>query len=283
MTLQDQLRILTGIERAETFKMNYVDQGDLEKAQYVSKVLDTFNMEPVLIKERVSAKSALSDAVSLMGVLGVDVAKKAESLLNSTDILSVHPLPFIYSCNIQYKTDASGCVDENSGKIYDLKVPHLLDTSASVFLGHETLHLMKETNYKEYVDAYVLSDVIPLFYELLMMEKIEESKVLFAERMHLLLAEKVNFDEFTRRIGYNDWDVELYKYSQTRAGEYLNSFYYAVILYNMYKNDPKGILSLVQKVLNHEMTTREMLTFLDIYQKDNNDIFDLEFNNVRSM
>ena len=51
----------------------------------------------------------------------------------------------------------------------------------------------------------------------------------------------------------------------------------------MYKNDPKGILSLVQKVLNHEMTTREMLTFLDIYQKDNNDIFDLEFNNVRSM
>ena len=44
-------------------------------------------------------------------------------------------------------------------------------------------------------------------------------------------------------------------------------------LFNMYKSDSKKILELVNKVLNHEMTTREMLVILGLLHKDNNVIF----------
>ena len=40
-------------------------------------------------------------------------------------------------------------------------------------------------------------------------------------------------------------------------------------------------MKLVNKVLNHEMTTREMLVSLGLLHKDNNVIFDSEFEEIK--
>lgn len=42
-----------------------------------------------------------------------------------------------------------------------------------VFLGHEEIHLLKDTNPEEFLLCYTLIEVIPIFYELLMSEDIE--------------------------------------------------------------------------------------------------------------
>ena len=49
----------------------------------------------------------------------------------------------------------------------------------------------------------------------------------------------------------------------------------------MYKNDPQLILDLVNKVLKHEMTTREMLELLGLFHQDKNSVFDTEFEKVK--
>lgn len=284
MTFQERLTLMCAIDKAKTYKMNFVDEDDLKVIKYVSKVLDTFKMEPATVKNRMTLNEAKIESIKLLELFGGDIASRAESLLNKTSILEVHPLPFIYSCNIKFDLDQNDEVLKNSGRFLDVKVPSVMDTSAPVLLGHECIHLLKETNYEEYVDAFVYSDVIPLFFELVKMNDVESPKVLFAERMHLLLTDKVNFDEYTRRIEYNDFDKELYEYSQTRAGEYLNSFYYAIVLFKMYKENKKDILNYIKLVLNHKITTRELLSILGIYKNmDCRDIFESEFNKVRSI
>ena len=78
----------------------------------------------------------------------------------------------------------------------------------------------------------------------------------------------------------NKEDKDLYKIIDTRSGEYLNIYYYACILFNMYKSSLLLVLDLVNKVLNHEMTTREMLQLLGIFRQDKNCLFDTTFEEV---
>lgn len=63
----------------------------------------------------------------------------------------------------------------------------------------------------------------------------------------------------------------------------MNSFYYSLLLYNLYKKEPKIVLELVNKVLNHEMTTRGMLEKLGLLYSNEKDIFEEEFNAIRKV
>ena len=76
-------------------------------------------------------------------------------------------------------------------------------------------------------------------------------------------------------------DAELYKVLQGRSGQYLNSFYYSLVLFNVYKSDPNLVLSAIKKVLNHEMTTLDMLINLGIYQENFDKVFNEELSSIR--
>lgn len=78
-------------------------------------------------------------------------------------------------------------------------------------------------------------------------------------------------------------DKDLYKVIQSRSGEYLNSFYYALVLFNMYKDNPKMILELVRKVLNKEMSTLDLLVNLGLYHKNSDYIFNEELGKIRKV
>ena len=82
-------------------------------------------------------------------------------------------------------------------------------------------------------------------------------------------------------VGENDCQCDVYKFMISKIGCYLNSFYYAVMLYNMYKETPKKILDLVSKVLKHEITTMEMLEMLDVYGDIRGSIFEKELNCIK--
>lgn len=281
MTLQEIMAV-SALEKVNTFKLNFVDEEDLEIIQYVSKLLDDFKMNPATISKRIDYTTAKNGALSRLSLFGCDIADKAESILNNTAVLNIHPLPFMYSCNVKYELDFNGEILKNSGRFTDIKVPIIMDSTASVMFGHELIHLVKETNYEEYVDAYVYSDVIPLLFEMIKMYDVDSPRVLLAERMQLLLTDKKNFDEVTASI--NGEFNEYQRYIQSRAGEYLNSYYYALILFNMYKSNPREILDYIRLVLNHKITTRGMLMALGIYKDlEYKDVFEEEFDLVKKI
>ena len=61
-----------------------VDKEDLEIIKYVSKELDNFKMNSATIVKKI-------DYI------------KAKAILDDVSLLSVHPLPFMYSCNVKYE------------------------------------------------------------------------------------------------------------------------------------------------------------------------------------
>jgi len=86
---------------------------------------------------------------------------------------------------------------------------------------------------------------------------------------------------FESKCGIVSDETKIYEFVRSRLGCYLNSFYYAVILYKMYKETPKKILDLVTKVLKHEMTTLQMLESLGLYGDIRGEIFEKEMKNIR--
>lgn len=63
----------------------------------------------------------------------------------------------------------------------------------------------------------------------------------------------------------------------------MNSFYYVVILYSMYKETPKKILDLVSRVLKQEITTLDMLNCLGIYGDIKGGTFEKELDHIRKL
>ena len=54
------------------------------------------------------------------------------------------------------------------------------------------------------------------------------------------------------------------KYYQMPENIYFISFYYTIVVYALYKQDPQEILSIIKKVLKQELTTLNMLKQLNI-------------------
>ena len=99
--------------------------------------------------------------------------------------------------------------------------------------------------------------------------------------MMLLNNSKKDYKMATDNMARNKNDKDLYEVLQGVSGQYLSSFYYSLILFNIYRSDPALVLQAVRKVLNHEMTTLEMLNSLGIYQENNDKIVDREFKIIR--
>jgi hypothetical protein len=123
-------------------------------------------------------------------------------------------------------------------------------------------------------------DVIPMLYEFITMG--EYSKEVLNTRLSLLSDEIHAYEFASQKIRTSGKEKDLYKVVQSRAGQYLNSFYYATILYQMYKNNPKMILDYMKRVINCEMTTLDMLKDLGIYLVDNNEMYDEQVNEFRA-
>lgn len=133
--------------------------------------------------------------------------------------------------------------------------PNVLDNASYAFFGHEFHHSIKDINKEERMIRDRVSEVIPMFYEMLCsnFEDDEEvSKEILKRRLVLLDLDKKNECEDARQL------------------QYFNSFYYALALYNRYRKDENKvlILRLITRVLNGEISTLDLLEMLDIYGMD---------------
>ena len=58
-------------------------------------------------------------------------------------------------------------------------------------------------------------------------------------------------------------NINMCEFLRSRVGSYMNSFYYSLILYNIYKEMPGKILTLVNKVLSSSKTVYKITLFLE--------------------
>lgn len=144
---------------------------------------------------------------------------------------------------------------ENNQVCPTIIFPNVLDKASYAFLGHEFHHCVKDINLKERRVRDRVSEVIPMFYEMLCADEEENeivSKEILKRRLSLLDLDKKSECEDSRQL------------------QYFNSFYYALALYNRYRKDENKvlILRLITRVLNGEISTLDMLEMLDIYGMD---------------
>lgn len=268
----------------EMLGIKYLDYKDKRIINYVSRMLDTINIRTGVCTGTVDYNSAIADSLENLKVLGMEPYVKVSSFISTIPFYLINQISNGYACHITYTLDDKTFeVDKSSGTVANYKVPQRPDIMAPLHLGHEHIHALKETNYEEYIDGQILGDVIPIFYELLMSDKYEKTKkMIMLFRISSLKEDKKHYDNAISKMSKKDLK-DLYKVVATRSGQYLNSFYYSLLLYNLYKSEPKKVLELVNNVLNHEMTTRGMLEELGLLYSDEKDIFEEEFDVIRKV
>ena len=268
----------------ELLGIKYIDYRDKKIINYVSKMLNTVNTGADISVGTIDYNTAIAGSLENLKVLGMEPYIKVSSFISTIPFLPIHPVSYGYSCHISYDLiDETLEVDKSSGTVVNYKVPQKPDIMAPLHIGHEHIHVLKETNYEEYIDSQILGDVIPMFYEFLMCDKYEDmKKLIMSFRLFSLKEDKKHYDNAINQMKKRELK-DLYKVIATRSGQYLNSFYYSLLLYNLYKNDSKRVLELVNRVLNHEMTTREMLEELGILYSSNTQVFEEELRIIKKV
>lgn len=257
---------------------NYVTTKDRKIIDYVVKNLYLVNPGVYHIKESFTLDKVKALSVECLDKVGIKQTSKVISLLGSVGVEQVYNDFFMYSCNILFDgDDVTKVIDKDSGYVKNYRLPYDLDITSPVFLAHEHIHALKDTNYNEYINSQVHGDTINILFELISSEEYEG---VLRFRMICLYNLLKEYSIISRLIN-DKKDGELYKAAFASCAQYFNSFYYALILYNMYKNNPVLIMEYVNKVLNHEMTTKEALEALNILHVQRDKRFDEEFRIIK--
>ena len=230
----------------------------------------------------------LVSSVAELKVFGNDVYAITRELSQDIFYCQTMSSDLVYATKVNYSlSKILKKVDINSGRILGLDIPLNYYELSVYMLSHEYIHSLKELNYYEYINMCLVGEVVPIFYELIKSDN-KLGKDLLKVRMINLLQVKNVFLDVTQLVDesnnfYSKYfgNNGLYKYYRGVCGVYLNSFYYAVMLYKMYKETPKKILDMVSKVLKHEMTTLELLEQLGIYGDIRGEIFEKELGMIK--
>lgn len=191
--------------------------------------------------------------------------------------------------NISYKQNPLTQEINKSGIIKSYGIPTTLYETDIITLVHEHIHVLKDTNYYEYQNAFVTGEVLPIFFEIINYERSRLKRMALSDRLQLLYRSKevclyIKEKEVNLKSSQNESsNYDIYDFAKGYAGVYLNSFYYALILYDLYKKDPIKILKLISKVLNHQITTLELLNKLNIYCDIKSEIFEKEIKKIQKV
>ena len=287
------------LERRQSYDilgMKYLDMIDLEVCNYVINQMFSVDVDNINLGKKIDDCDLVEIGLEELEKMGKAIPVMAERIVITTPIVEIKTdNNFLMATAISYGTKDTRLI-EDSLKVNKFFVPENLYQISGYFFGHEILHSLKDVNYKEFVERTV-NEVIPIFYEFVIYspEEVLKKEVLKI-RMEILFKHANEYELFDNACRENkineivlgeDKEIirksKVYEQVRTSKGCYLNSFYYALILYNMYKETPKKILDLVSKVLKHEMTTMEMLESLGVYGDIRGEVFEKELQNIKKL
>lgn len=170
-------------------------------------------------------------------------------------------------------------IENNQILPLSLEVPDELDNLSYIYIGHEFIHLLKDTNIKEFKMSLILGEVLPMLYELLQMKYKNKNtkKYIINTRINCLLEMNQSLEKEKKKSLLNEDDFNVYKLLDYT---YFISFYYAILLYNIYLKYPSTLLKEFKNILLHKKTTQELLNFFEIPESINTIDFNKSYKKI---
>lgn len=249
------------------------DAKDEDISLFVSNSIKDVKVKVTFDNKEDELKNVMSNAVlSFKRFDDGIISRKVDKLAKDYTYIDTEPLPYYFTCHIGWKFDP--VLQLSVGRF---QIPSLFDGNSYVWLSHEYIHALKEVNKQEFYLTLKTADVIPILYEFILSDDKNKynKKQIYSMRLDMIKSEAYTFMECMDLIDSDKSNRELYQLLSCNASQYLNSYYYALLLYDMYLQDSVSILKYIKRVLNHEITTLQMLEYLDLYHKDN----DIKYNN----
>ncbi len=245
----------------QSFSPTACTEDDLKRAQQVGLDVFLYEKKYEAVREKTNLNVLLSKALYQMDCIGC-IANMNEtiSLLNSLEYYYDDGDPSLFSTISEIEKTKTGSIK----KAKYIVVPMVFNSSSCFFMSHEISHILKERNPKECKNVYTLQEVIPMLIELILSFLSNERytfQSLVNDRMKILSLEAKRYFEIRNEM---DYTIEKDKKNALRIGMllssvYLNSFYYSLVLFQMYLCHPSFIKELIASVLNLEITTDEMI------------------------
>ena len=161
MNLEMKKQLTNQKRNFKILNIKYLNADDKKKIQYVANHLNDITVKCVPMKKRMTTCS-----INNLKIFG-DKCYQEASLFTSLNYVPVFLNHATFTCRVGFQIDEKTMNPNiHSGEVQYFQVPKYLDVSSSVFLSHEFIHGLKETNYEEFILKATLSDVIPIFYEL---------------------------------------------------------------------------------------------------------------------
>lgn len=218
-------------------------KNEIEIAKLVSDTIEAIS-EPTITSTPDNIELILQEAET-----GFKEIFGEKYLENITEIpIKLHKDFDIYSYGVQYFYEY---YIENGIPINDaiaIHIPESLPRFSSIALGHEFIHTIKDISYYEFMEKLQFGEVIPQFYEFLTVD---------SSLSHLK----------------EEWlKVKIFLLSEIKDDAYDSALnealghYYSVLMYNLYRKNPKEVLKGVNEVLRHNKTTSELLKEMELYK-----------------
>lgn len=224
---------------------------------------------PLISETKYPRDQIIGTGISTLKIYDSTVAERTHEIFTSSPFLLMkNQGEFNTNVIFSIEKDENGnyIVDKESGQVNHFKISVKSCLSDIIWYAHEGIHACKEIKYNEYINACRYSDVIPLFHELV--TSLNVNKTIFDEwiktRFYFL---QKNIEMINETLKLKEKDKEnndLYGTKIGGNGQYLISYYYATILFDMYLKNSTLILDMINKVLKGEKTTEEILTELNI-------------------
>lgn len=272
----------------DILKMRGLDNLDLNVCDYVSTQLFGIDFSFNDIGNEICFNELIFRSMFELNIFKDDnILSNVRNIISSASFRKHDGDFFQFSTDVIYSVDNKNRkIDLNSSRVDCFNIPNKLFECSMYYMLHEYMHALKDTNYNEHIYGYVLGETIPLFCELLFFDENNFIKnQLLKSRLYDLYHSKKEYDMINEYINgldsVSNKKIELYKFVRSNIGVYLNSFYYAIILYKLYLENSDKILSLVLKVLKHENTTMDILRELDIYGDIKGEVFEGQLGSLK--
>ena len=224
-----------------------IDNMDIRNGYYMRDLIDFKDYELKALN-RVSLKETFIKSLDTFKLYkDKSLAEEIFEKKKHFDYVPLGVIPFHFNTQM--------FVGEHNQVCPTIIFPNVLDEASYAFFGHEFHHCIKDVYIDERGIRDRVSEVIPMFYEMICSDSEsneEVSKEIKKRRLALLQLDKDSECEDARQL------------------QYFNSFYYALALYNIYRKDENKVLvlRLISRVLKGEINSLDLLEMLDIYGMD---------------
>lgn len=247
--------------------LKILKEKDLEFILEITKMIKPDTNNIITLSKRACEKDAIDKAVDSFQIFNdKKITRKAKYLANNITIYPILGYGIRYITGISYEFyPNTSKIDTNSGKVTYLKTPSYFDQSSYLGIGFELTHVLKDTNYREYINYLTYKDFISYFYLMIQEQKAEQ--YIYTSYWKNIMSKLYNKKNiFTELYAKYQENQEKYQAVLSSYGQDFLSFYYAALLYQIYLEKPVEVLKEVNKVLKKQSTSTLVLKKFDLYQ-----------------